>query len=219
MAATVAPGAAPRRPGRRLAWIAPALFWGSFVPFAVIGWRLVAGHMGPNPIATLLNQLGLLALLFLTASLACTPIKLVTGATWPMRVRRMLGLFGFFTALSHFLVYVFVDQLGSIATLVADIGKRPFILVGFTALVLLVPVALTSSKRKVQQLGFARWKRIHRLVYVAGVLGAIHFTLRVKADTSEPLTYLAVVLGLFAIRVVAFVAAKGTRARRTALED
>jgi len=198
---TAAPITGAARPSRPLAWLQPAVVTGGLVPFFVLAIRALRGGLGANPIATALNQLGLLALVFLMACLACTPLKAFTGQNWPIRIRRTLGLFAFFTALTHFLVYVILDQTLALNRIVADIVKRPFIALGFSALVVLVPLALTSSKRAVQRLGFKRWKRLHRLVYLAGVLAVIHFVLRVKADLTEPLLYGALLTLLFAARV------------------
>jgi sulfoxide reductase heme-binding subunit YedZ len=125
--------------------------------------------------------------------------------TWPARVRRELGLFAFFYASLHFLVYVFLDQVVDGAAIIEDIAKRPFITVGFTALVLMVPLALTSRASSVRRLGFRRWQRLHQLTYVAGLLAVIHFIWRVKIDVSQPVTY-AVALGvLLAIRIAFWV--------------
>lgn len=182
-------------------WLVPATVTGSLVPFAVIFARGVTGRLGANPIATALNQLGLLALLFLVTGLACTPLKLVFGWTWPIRIRRTLGLFAFAAASLHFVVYALLDQLLMVRAIAVDIAKRPFILVGFVALVLLVPLALTSSKKMLMRLGFRRWKLLHRLTYLVVVLGLVHFFLRVKADVSEPAGYALVVLVLFSVRL------------------
>ena len=187
----------------RLGWLVPAVVTGSLVPFAVMAWRAAAGRLGANPIATVLNQLGLLALVLLLACLACTPLRLVTRFTWPARVRRALGLAAFFAALLHFLVYVVLDQGLDLVALFADLVERPFILVGFLAFVLLVPLALTSTKRSVTALGYAAWSRLHRVVYLVGVLGVAHFYMRVKKDTSLPLTFGAVLALLFAVRLLA----------------
>jgi sulfoxide reductase heme-binding subunit YedZ len=175
---------------------------GSLVPFATLAFRAGTHRLGPNPIATALNQLGLLALIFLVACLACTPAKLVFGVTWPVRLRKTLGLLAFFTALIHFLTYAVVDQGLALGAVVRDVTKRPFIAVGFAGLVLLVPLALTSTKRALTRLGFARWKRLHRLSYVVAALAIIHFTLRVKADTREPLVWGAVLALLLGVRAV-----------------
>lgn len=161
-------------------------------------------RLGANPIATALNQLGLLALVFLFASLACTPLQLVFGVNWPIRIRKTLGLLAFFTASAHFLVYFVLDQGVAPSRVLADVAKRPFIAVGFAALVLLVPLALTSTKRALQRLGFARWKRLHRIAYLAGILAGVHFFLRVKASTREPAIYLAILAVLLSTRVAAW---------------
>ncbi len=184
-----------------LSWLQPSVLVGSLVPFAALAYRAAAGRLGANPVATALNQLGLLALIFLCACLSCTPLKTLFGLAFPMRLRKTLGLLCFFTALAHVTVYVAVDQGFAFGVIVRDVTKRPFIAVGFAALTLLVPLALTSTKGSVKRLGFARWKLLHRLVYVTAVLAIIHFVMRVKADTREPYLYAAFLGVLFAVRV------------------
>jgi sulfoxide reductase heme-binding subunit YedZ len=195
---------AKQRHAAPLSWLQPAILVGSLAPFAAIALRAGTGRLGANPVATALNQLGLLALVFLVASLACTPLKIVLGKGWPVRLRKTLGLLAFFAALAHFSVYAFVDQ-GAIGSVFRDVVKRPFIAIGFAAFVLLVPLALTSTKASLARLGFTRWKLIHRLVYPSALLAVVHFTMRVKADVSEPLLWGALVFLLFAVRIVAFV--------------
>jgi sulfoxide reductase heme-binding subunit YedZ len=205
-------------PAGPLPWLKPAVFTGALVPLAALALRASRHALGANPIAEVLNQLGLLALVFLVASLACTPLKAIAGWTWPIRIRKMLGLHAFFYACLHFLTYAAVDQGLKIAAIAGDIVKRPFILVGFVALVLLVPLAITSTARMLKRLGAARWKRLHRLAYVVGILGVVHFFLRVKKDVSEPLAY-GVVLGvLFAVRIGAYLKGESAdeRLRRAA---
>lgn len=187
--------------GKR-AWLYPAVWLGSLLPFVAILLRAATGRLGANPIATALNQVGLLALIFLLASLACTPLKVMVGWTWQMQLRKTLGLFGFFAALAHLLVYVAIDRGLDTATVIEDIAKRPFIAVGFTAFVLLVPLALTSTKRSPKRLGFATWKKLHRLAYVCAALGVVHYFLRVKADVTEPLVYGGVLAYLLFARLV-----------------
>ncbi len=184
-----------------LSWLQPALLWGSLLPFLWLVVRAFYGKLGANPIATTLNQLGLLALIFLWACLACTPLKILMGWNWPIRVRKTLGLLGFFTALAHFSFYLVVDQGLGLGKVLIDIAKRPFIAVGFVALVLLVPLALTSTKKALQRLGFKTWKRLHRLIYVVAVLGFFHFLLRVKTHDGQPLVYGAVLAVLFLVRI------------------
>lgn len=162
--------------------------------------RAATGRLGANPIAEVLNQLGLLALVFLVASLACTPLKAIFGWTWPMRIRRMLGLFAFFYATAHVATYAGIDQGFDVPTLIEDVLKRPFILVGLAAWMVLAPLAITSTDASVRRLGFRRWKLLHRLAYVATGLGVVHFTLRVKKDVTEPVLYGAILAVLLAVR-------------------
>ena len=201
-------------PSSRQAFLAPAIVTGWCLALAQLGYRIARHQLGANPIATALNQLGLLALVLLVASLCATPLKLTLGWTWPLRVRRTCGLLAFFTVLLHFLLYLGPDQGFDIVAVLGDIGKRPFIAVGFIALLLLVPLAWTSSKQAVQRLTFPVWQRLHRLVYAIAVLASLHFYLRVKADHTQPLIYASVVLVGFAIRLFAArVKAKAKRAR------
>jgi sulfoxide reductase heme-binding subunit YedZ len=137
----------------------------------------------------------------LLASLSATPLRLVFGWSWPLRLRRMLGLFAFFYASLHFLVYVGVDQGFAWSAIVADIAKRPFITVGFVALCILIPLAATSPMRVRRRLGPLRWQRLHRLVYLAGILASVHFIWRVKRDMSQPLLYAAVLAVLLLVRL------------------
>jgi methionine sulfoxide reductase heme-binding subunit len=196
-------------PGRRpLPWLKPGVFVGSLVPLAALVVRGAQGRLGANPIAQALNQLGLVALIFLVAALVCTPLKTLFGWTWPIRLRRMLGLFGFFYALLHVLTYSGLDQGLDWVEIWKDVTKRKFIFVGFAAFVLLIPLATTSTAGAVKRLGFARWKLLHRLAYVAPALGAIHFFLRVKKDVREPLVYAAVLGALLLIRLGAYLRAR-----------
>jgi sulfoxide reductase heme-binding subunit YedZ len=200
----------------RHAYLAPAIVTGWLLALLQLGYRIARHELGANPIATALNQLGLLALVLLVASLCATPLKLTLGWTWPLRVRRTFGLLAFFTVLLHFLLYLGPDQGFDVLQVLSDIVKRPFIAVGFLALVLLVPLAWTSSKQAVQRLTFPVWQRLHRLVYLIGVLAALHFYLRVKADHTQPLIYAAVILAGFAIRLVAWRAKSRSRRARQA---
>jgi sulfoxide reductase heme-binding subunit YedZ len=184
------------------AWLKPGVLVGALVPLGALVVRALSGRLGANPIAEVLNQFGLLALIFLVASLAATPLKLLLGLKWPLRIRRMLGLLAFFYASLHLLTYALLDRAGELGTLLEDLGKRPFITVGFFAWLLLVPLAITSTKAMVKKLGFARWKRLHQLSYVAGILGIVHFLWRVKKDASEPFAYGAILALLLGVRVL-----------------
>ncbi|WP_434383258.1 sulfite oxidase heme-binding subunit YedZ [Melittangium boletus] len=193
-------------------WLKPAVLVGGLSPLALLLLDLARGTLGANPIERVLNQTGLLALIILVASLACTPLKTLLGWTWPMRLRKLLGLLAFAYAVLHFLVYVGLDQGLAVGAVLADITKRPFITVGFLALVLLVPLAVTSTNRMVRRLGFPAWQRLHRLVYVAAVLGVVHFLWRVKKDLTEPLVYACVLGLLLALRVAEAVRKRRARA-------
>ena len=182
-------------------WLKPAVLVGSLYPAVLLALQFARGALGANPIERVLNQTGLLALILLVASLACTPLKVVSGWTWPIRLRKLLGLLRFTYAVLHFLTYAVLDQGLAFGVILEDIAKRPFITVGFMALVLLVPLAVTSTNRMVRRMGFPAWQRLHRLAYVAASLGVVHFVWRVKKDLTEPLVYGAVLGLLFAIRV------------------
>jgi sulfoxide reductase heme-binding subunit YedZ len=189
------------RRAQPLPWLKPGVFVGALVPVAAIlanAWR---GELGANPIAQALNQLGLVALVFLLAALACTPLKTFLGWTWPIRLRRMLGLFGFFYALVHVATYAALDQGLDWQAMWADVTKRKFILTGFSAFILLVPLAATSTSGALKRMGHARWKRLHRIAYLAPSLGVVHFVWRVKTDVSEPLAYGLVLAALLLVRV------------------
>ncbi|HEY3111965.1 MAG TPA: protein-methionine-sulfoxide reductase heme-binding subunit MsrQ [Chloroflexota bacterium] len=199
--ATALPRALPER-RRPMPWLTPGIYLGAMAPLAAILLRASRGALSANPIAEVMNELGLTALVLLLASLACTPARHLFGWTWPIRIRRDLGLLAFSYALLHFLTYLLLDQAVDLAAIWADIAKRPFITVGFLALLLLVPLALTSTKASVRRLGYRRWEQIHRLVYVAGALVVVHFFWRVKIDVTQPLTYGLVLAALFGVRAV-----------------
>ncbi|QSQ13254.1 sulfite oxidase heme-binding subunit YedZ [Myxococcus landrumensis] len=182
-------------------WLNPAVTVGGLAPLVLMAVQGPGGGLGPNAIEAALNSTGLIALVLLVASLACTPLRFVTGWTWPARVRRTLGLLAFTYASAHALTYVVLDQGLSVSALVEELTERPFIFVGFAALMSMVPLAVTSTNAWVRRLGFPRWQRLHRLAYVAAVLGVVHFVWRVKKDVTEPMLYGAVLALLFALRV------------------
>ncbi|WP_370458905.1 sulfite oxidase heme-binding subunit YedZ [Aggregicoccus sp. 17bor-14] len=182
-------------------WLKPAVLAGGLAPLGMLLLDWQQGTLGANPVERALNQLGLLALVFLVASLAVTPLKKLSGWTWPVRLRRMLGLFAFAYASLHLLTYVVLDQHFAWGTLLEDVAKRKFVTVGFAAWALMLPLALTSTNASVRRLGFPAWQRLHRLAYVAGALGVVHFVWRVKKDHTEPFLYGFVLLVLIALRV------------------
>ena len=169
----------------------------------LLGIDAARGGLGANPIEEVLNRFGFWTLTFLLLSLAPTALRILTGWGGAIRFRRTIGLFAFLYALFHFATYLVLDQFFDLAAILDDIAKRRFIAVGFAAFVLLIPLALTSNDRAVRRLGFVRWQRWHRLVYVSAVLGVIHFLWRVKADLREPLLFASVLVVLLGIRIVA----------------
>ncbi|NOK23463.1 sulfite oxidase heme-binding subunit YedZ [Corallococcus carmarthensis] len=185
----------------KLSWLNPAVAVGGLAPLLQLAVLGSQGELGANGIEFALNQTGLFALAVLLGSLACTPLRLVTGWTWPARIRRTLGLLAFTYAAAHFLTYSVLDQGLDVRAMAEDVFTRPFITVGFTAFLLLVPLAVTSTNKWVRRLGFPTWQRLHRLSYVAAVLGVVHFVWRVKKDVTEPVLYGAVLALLLAVRV------------------
>jgi len=183
-------------------WLKPAVLTGSLVPIVAILERAWRDDLGPDPIAQALNQLGLIALIFLIAALGCTPLKTIFGWTWPMRIRRMLGLLAFFYAALHVITYTVLDQGLDWHAILDDIVKRKFIFFGFSTLVLLIPLAATSTNSALRRLGYVRWKQLHRLAYLAPALAVLHFIWRVKLDVREPVAYGLVLAALLSVRLV-----------------
>jgi sulfoxide reductase heme-binding subunit YedZ len=182
----------------------PLVFIAGLTPIVWLlcgGFGVLGQSLGPDPIKLTLHTLGKTALNFLMLTLLVTPVRHLAG--WPhvVRIRRMLGLFAFSYALLHFTVYLGLDQEFDFAGLGKDIVKRPYITVGFTALVILIPLAVTSTNRMMRRLG-RRWQTLHRLVYIAAMLGVWHYYWQVKRDVREPLVYAAILAVLLGYRLV-----------------
>ena len=182
--------------------IKPVVFLAALVPAALLVRGGIQNDLGANPIETITHQTGLWTLRFLMITLAVTPVRRITGWHAVIRLRRMLGLFGFFYACLHFLTYLVLDQFFAFDAIVADIAKRPYITVGFTGFVLLIPLAATSTAGMIRRLG-KRWQRLHRLIYVAAFCGVLHYLWLVKADLRDPRVYSITLAVLLGIRVVA----------------
>jgi methionine sulfoxide reductase heme-binding subunit len=161
--------------------------------------------LGANPAEFITRSLGDWCLRFLLITLAVTPVRRITGLNWLLRLRRMFGLFAFFYALVHFTSYIAFDHVFDVVAILKDIVKRPFITVGFTALILLVPLAVTSTNAMVRRLGAQNWRALHRLVYAIGALAVLHFWWMVKRDITEPAIYGAILAVLLGYRLVAYV--------------
>ena len=181
----------------------PLLFLAALVPFALLLWGAIANTLGANPAEALIRGSGDWTLRFLCLTLAVTPLRQATGWHALARMRRMLGLFAFFYGVLHFLCFAWLDMGLDPAAIVKDIGKRPFILVGTAALLLMLPLAATSFNRAIKALGAARWQALHRMVYAIALLGLLHFFwMRAgKNDFAEWSIYAVVLAGLLGWRV------------------
>lgn len=176
----------------------------------VVGWSGVS--LGANPVEKILETLGKTSLNLVLITLCVTPLRQLTGWSELMRLRRMLGLAAFAYVLMHFLFYVLVDQGLNLDILLEDVAKRPFITAGFTGFLLLIPLALTSTRSAMRRLG-RRWGQLHRLVYATALLGCVHYYWQVKADVREPLFYSAALAALLGWRLYRY---QQRRARMTA---
>jgi len=187
-------------PLRRL--IRPVLWLLVVVPAIVLVAQLLLNQLGAEPIESLEHASGEWALRLLAASLAVTPLMRLTGWGWLVAQRRFLGLAAFFWAMGHLSVYIVLDQFFDWPEIVKDVLKHLYITVGMLAFVLMIPLALTSTKSSIRRLGGQRWNQLHRLVYVTAVAGCVHYLWAVKKDIAEPLLYAAVFVVLFALRLV-----------------
>ena len=171
-------------------------------PLAGLGYRVYTGDLTANPISFITNWLGDWTLRILLTSLAMTPLRLLFHWSWPVTLRRLLGLFAFFYASLHFSVWLVLDHFFDWRQMGADIVKRPYITVGMTALVLMIPLAATSTAGAIRRLGGPRWQWLHRLVYVTGVCAVLHYLWLAKKANPDPYYYAAAFILLMAIRVV-----------------
>jgi len=179
------------------------VFVNSLVPLVLLLWDLYRKRVGPNPLAFATTTTGMLTLIFLSLTVAVTPLRKIFGINSLVKVRRMLGLFAFFYGSLHLLTYVWFDRQFNLLSVGQDVVKRPFILAGMTAFLLMLPLAITSTNKMVKRLGGKRWARLHRLVYLAAVAAVIHFWMLVKSDTRLPLTFGFIVLFLLGYRLFA----------------
>lgn len=172
---------------------------GPLIKLALETFGVAGMGLGANPVEELLHRLGTWGLNFLLLTLAVTPLREVSGKPWLLRFRRMLGLYAFFYVLLHFLVYAGLDQRFDLAAIIEDVVERPYITIGVLALLLLLPLAVTSTRGMMRRLG-RRWKQLHRLVYPIAALAVWHFYWQVKLDTLEASLYAAVLAGLLGYR-------------------
>jgi methionine sulfoxide reductase heme-binding subunit len=182
--------------------VVPAAFAACCLPLLWLALQFATGGLGANPVEALLNDLGYTAFVLLALTLACTPAQLVLGWSWPIRIRKLLGDFCFFYACLHLLTYTVLDQGLDFGGIVADVLKHKFIFLGMATWLLLLPLAITSTQGWQRRLGFRRWKRLHRVVYLAGGLASFHFLLRFKTPKLETIAWMAVIAVLLLVRVV-----------------
>jgi methionine sulfoxide reductase heme-binding subunit len=178
------------------------IFINSLIPLALLLSDLYRKQVGPNPLEFATRTTGMLTLIFLSVTVAVTPLRKIFGINSLVKYRRMLGLFAFFYGALHLLTYIWFDRLFNFISVGQDVVRRPFILMGVTAFLLMVPLAITSTNKMVKRLGGKRWARLHRLVYLAAIAGVVHFWMLVKSDTRLPLTFAFIVLFLLGYRLL-----------------
>ncbi|MBK1645673.1 sulfoxide reductase heme-binding subunit YedZ [Thiocapsa imhoffii] len=178
----------------------PLLFALCLLPLLLLVGRGIIGSLGPNPVEVLTHETGNWALRLLLLTLAVTPVRRLTGQVLILRFRRMLGLFAFFYAALHLLIYLWLDQFWGWSEIAEDVLRRPYILVGWLAFVLMMPLAITSTQSWMRRLG-RRWKQLHRIVYAIAILAVLHVLWLVKADLMEPAIYALILALLLAMRV------------------
>ena len=211
------PAARVAATGAKTNWIKPAkiaVFLGGLYPLARIVLLGFTGGLGANPIEFITRSTGLWTLVFLCITLAVTPLRRLTGFNALLRFRRMLGLFAFFYVVLHFTTYIWFDKWFDVFAILKDIAKRPFIMVGFAAFVLLIPLAITSPKVMVRKLG-RRWQTLHKLIYPIAALAILHFWWMKagKHDLILPKIYGAIVVVLLAWRVIVWLRGRMTKPR------
>jgi sulfoxide reductase heme-binding subunit YedZ len=179
------------------------LFILCLLPLAFLIGRFLTDNLGVNPVETINRYLGDWALRFLIITLAITPLRIVFKLNRLMQYRRMLGLFSYFYVMLHLSSYLIIDQGLYWPEIIEDIYKRPFITIGMIVVLLLTPLAITSTNKMIKRLGGKRWQRLHRLVYPAAILAVVHFWMMVKADITEPLIYAVILFVLLILRLPA----------------
>ncbi len=183
-------------------YLKPPIFLACLLPLAHLGWKALNHGLGANPIQVITFSTGTWTLVFLLVTLTITPLRKLSKLYWLIQCRRMLGLFAFFYGCLHFLTYIWLDQFFDVHSVYKDIFKRPFITAGFSAFVLMIPLALTSTQKAIRRLG-KRWQLLHRLIYVSAIAGVVHYIWLVKKDVRTPLIYAAILAALLLYRILA----------------
>jgi sulfoxide reductase heme-binding subunit YedZ len=198
--------------------VKPIVFLLCLLPLGLLVWNALNDQLSANPIDDITDETGTWTLRFIVMTLCVTPLRRITGWAPLQQLRRMFGLYAFLYGLLHFTTYVYLDQFFAWGEIAADIAKRPFILVGFTSFVLMIPLAATSTDRITRWVGGKRWNLLHRLIYLTAIGGVIHYLWLVKADTQRPLTYGAIVAVLLGYRLWVFLVPRLTRFRPASKE-
>jgi sulfoxide reductase heme-binding subunit YedZ len=165
------------------------LFINGLVPLVLLLWDVYRKQVGANPLEFVTHTTGMLTLVFLMITLALTPVRKITGLNWIVKFRRMVGLYAFFYGILHLVTYLWFDRFFNLRSIAGDVAQRPFIAIGMAAFFLMVPMAITSTNKMVKRLGGKRWAMLHKLIYLAGTFGVIHFWMLVKSDKRLPLTF------------------------------
>jgi sulfoxide reductase heme-binding subunit YedZ len=166
-----------------------AVFAAALIPLGRLAWKALHDGLGANPIEVITHSTGDWTLILVLVTLSITPLRRMTRQYWLIGIRRMIGLFAFFYGTLHFLTYIWLDKFFDIHEMLKDVAKRPFITVGVSAFVLMIPLALSSTAWSIRRLGGKNWQRLHRLIYVTGILGVVHYAWLVKADRRKPIEY------------------------------
>lgn len=198
---------------RRKILILKCLVWAAcLAPLGRLLYRGFTGRLTANPIEFITLSTGTWTLVFILTTLSVTPLRKITGLAWLIRFRRLIGLFAFFYACLHFTTYVWLDKFFDLSDMLKDVVKRPFITAGFSAFLMLIPLAATSTARAIRRMGGRNWQLLHRIIYLSAIAAVIHFWWKVKADTRQPLIYAAILAVLLVYRAAVWGLAR--RARR-----
>ncbi len=190
--------------GKRLTRIKLLVWIACLAPIMRLGYKALTGGLTANPIEFITLSTGTWTLVFVMATLGISPLRRFTGQNWLIKLRRLIGLFAFFYGSLHFLTYIWLDKFFDLHDMAHDVVKRPFITAGFFAFVLMIPLAVTSTAGSIRRLGGRRWQLLHRLIYLTGVAGVVHYWWKVKADTRQPAIYAAVLAVLLGSRLISW---------------
>ena len=179
----------------------PAVWVACLTPLVLLIYHFVRNELSANPVEDITNTTGIWTLRFIVATLAITPVRRLTGVNQLINYRRLIGLFAFFYGTVHFTIFFFLDHQFDFAAMWQDVLKRPYITAGFTAFVLMIPLAITSTTGWIRRLGGKRWNLLHKLIYITALAAVLHYFWKVKLDTTNPVYYGVIVAALLGVRV------------------